>query len=79
MINIVLDFDEKMAEKFGADYDYREHLEEIFPDVTSEEDTSKTLTESSTDTQDVEEGGQSETCSECASNCTEGNDSQAEI
>ncbi len=38
-INLVIDFDEMMAEKFGDDYDVDEHIDEIFPEDKSVDKT----------------------------------------
>jgi len=36
MINIAIDFDEVQALKYGKDYDAQDHVNEIFPDLSSE-------------------------------------------
>ena len=41
-INLAMEFDEMMAEKFGVDYAIEDHINEIFPDDTSVEDSDST-------------------------------------
>lgn len=36
MINMALDFDEDMQKKYGEDYHWEDHKDEIFPEVVSE-------------------------------------------
>ena len=38
IINMVMDFDEIQAQRFGKDYDPEEHLKDIFPALSSDSD-----------------------------------------
>ncbi len=48
MINIALDFDEILKQKYGDDYHYEDHLAEIFPsdDMDETEDDSEVESDS---------------------------------
>lgn len=76
IISMVLDFEDQLAKKYGEDYDFREHLEEIFPDIKSEEDTDSSVT---LVTQDVEEGGQSTSSDNSATECNSSDGAEPQV
>lgn len=64
MITIAIDFDEQCQERFGEDYDYADHIDELY--TQNSDDTAE-----STTAQDGREGTDSETSIGTGSDCTD--------